>query len=95
MFNHIGEVDSEIYDNMRFSPEDEETGEYREVYQWFITDCSEFDVCFLEEHFGLLFTYSPLLDCYILAVDHCGTAWDYVFCRTDLEQAARELGEEK
>ena len=95
MCNHIGEVDPEIYDNMRFSLEDEETGEYREVYQWFITDCSEFDVCFLEEHFGLLFTYSPLLDCYILAVDHYGTAWDYVFCETDLEQAARELGEEE
>ena len=95
MCNHIGEVDPEIYDNMRFSLEDEETGEYREIFQWFITDCSEFDVCFLEEHFGLLFTFSPLLDCYILAVDHYGTAWDYVCCDTDLEQAARELGEEK
>lgn len=88
MCNHVGDIDPEIYDNMRFSLEDE-------VFQWFITDCSEFDVCFLEEHFGLLFTYSPLLDCYILAVDHYGTAWDYVFCETDLEQAARELGEEK
>lgn len=95
MCNHIGEIDPEIYDNVRFSLEDEEAGVYREVFQWFITDCSEFDVNFLEKHFGLLFTYSPLLDCYILAVDHYGTAWDYVYCDTDLEQAARELGEEK
>jgi hypothetical protein len=95
MCNHIGEIDPEIYDNIRFSLEDEETGEYRDIYQWFITDCSEFDVAFLEKHFNLLFTYSPLLDCYILAVDHCGTSWDYVYCDTDLEQAARELGAEK
>lgn len=95
MCNHICEVDPEMWDNMRFSLEDEETGEYRDIFQWFITDCSESEVIFLEEHFGLLFAYSPLLDCYILAVDHYGTSWDYVYNETDIEQAARELGEEK
>jgi hypothetical protein len=27
---------------------------------------------------GLLFTYSDLLDCDVLCVDHWGTSWDYV-----------------
>ena len=95
MCNHIGEIDASIYDNMRFSHEDEETGEYRDIYQWYITDCSDSDVEYLEQTFGLLFTYSELLGCYILCVDHFGTAWDYVSCETTNEYAARELGESK
>ena len=68
---------------------------YREIFQWFLTDCSESDVEFLEEHFGILFTFSPVLDLYVLCVDHYGTSWDYVHCYTDLENAAREEGQDK
>lgn len=78
--NNISEVDESIYDNMRFSDYDEENDSYIEIYQWFITDCNESDVEYLEKHFGLLFTYSDKLDCYILCVDHFGTSWDYVAC---------------
>jgi hypothetical protein len=95
MCNNIPEIDSSIFDNMRFSDYDEETDEYTEIYQWFITDCSEWDVKYLEETFGLLFTYSDLLGCYILCVDHYGTSWDYVYCATSNEYAARELGQRK
>ena len=69
-----------VYDNMRFQDYDEETDSYTEIYQWFISDCSEDDVEYLERNFGLLFTYSDLLDKYILCVDHFGTSWDYVHC---------------
>lgn len=90
--NNIPAIDETIYDNMRFSLEDED-GDYIEIYQWFISDCSESDVRYLEDAFGLLFTYSDLLDCYILCVPHYGTSWDYVYCETSNKYAARELGE--
>ena len=78
--NNIVDIDQSVYDNMRFSDYDEETDSYTEIYQWFITDCNEDDVEYLEKHFGLLFTYSDKLDCFILCVDHFGTSWDYVPC---------------
>lgn len=93
--NDIYKVDESVLENMRFSTYDEETGEYTEIYQWFLTDCSESDVKYLEETFGLLFTYSERLDLYVLCVDHYGTSWDYVYCETTNEYAARELGQNK
>lgn len=90
--NNISEIDPSSYDNMRFPLEDEE-GNSIDIYQWFVSDCSESDVEFLEKHFDLLFTYSDLLDTYILCVDHYGTSWSHVPCCTDLEFAACKLGE--
>lgn len=66
-----------------------------EIYQWFITDCSKWDVEYLTQHFGLIFTCSDLLDCYILCVTHCGTGWDYVDWQTTNPNAERKLGEKK
>lgn len=94
MCNNIAEIDPTIWDNMRFGLEDED-GNYIEIYQWFISDASEGDVRYLESAFGLKFTYSELLDCFILCVDHYGTSWDYVYCETSNENAKRELGESK
>ena len=93
--NNICEIDESVIENCRFDFYDEETEEYTEIFQWFLTDCNQFDVEFLEEHFGLLFSYSDKLDMYILCVNHYGTSWDYVYCDTDLECAKRELGEGK
>lgn len=89
MCNNIPEVDNTIYDNLRF-----ELDGTIVIYQWYITDASKSDVEYLEEHFGLLFTYSELLDCFILCVDHYGTSWNYVYCDTTNEYAKRELGED-
>lgn len=63
--NNITEIDPSIYDNMRFELFDEEDGTQKDIYQWFITDCTDDDVEYLEKTFGLLFTYSDLLDKYI------------------------------
>jgi hypothetical protein len=93
MCNNIPEIDPTIWDNMRFGLEDED-GNCIEIYQWLISDASEDDVRYLESTFGLKFTYSELLDCFILCVDHYGTSWDYVYCETSNEYAKRELGEE-
>jgi hypothetical protein len=92
--NDIVEKDPSVIDNALFAWDDEETGEV-DIYQWFLTDCSHDDVMYLKETFGLLFTYSDLLDLYILCVAHYGTAWDYVYCETTNEYAARKLGESK
>ena len=83
--------DPSLYDNMRF-PLIDEDNDVCEIYQWFLTDCSESDVEYLEQHFGLKFTFSDELDLYVLCVDHYGTSWDYVYWTTDLEQAQCELG---
>ena len=76
--NNIPQIDESIWDNMEFNYYNEETDSYEDIYQWYITDCSEWDVKYLQKHFELKFTYSDKLDCYILCVDHYGTSWDYV-----------------
>ena len=93
--NNIAEIDPSVYDNMRFDLFNEEDDTEKEIYQWFITDCADEDVEYLEQTFGLLFTYSDLLGKYILCVDHFGTSWDYVYWTTTNELAKRELGEKK
>lgn len=77
--NNIAEIDNSVYDNARFEWVDED-GKETSVFQWYITNCSKRDVDFLSKSFGLLFTYSSLLGCHILCVDHCGTAWGNVSC---------------
>ena len=93
MCDNIVNVDPSIVENSRFETYDDETGEYTEIYQYYLTNYDAGDVEFLKAHFGLLFTYSEMLELYILCVDHYGTSWDYVTVQTDLEAAARELGE--
>lgn len=98
MCNEIPEIDPSVWDNMRFSLYEEDEDGYEEsleIYQWYLTDCSDFDVKFLEEHFGLKFTYSDLLGLYVLCVTHYGTSWDYVYWEADFPQAERALGEKK
>lgn len=85
--NDIVNIDNSVLENCRFEYYNEETDEYKEIYQYFLTSYTLDDVRFLEQHFNLLFSYSETLDLYILCVDHCGTSWDYVHCYTDLESA--------
>ena len=83
---HIWNPDEENDDDDIYEPE---------IFQWLITDCSESDVKYLRETFGLQFTYSNLLDRYILCVTHWGTGWDYVGWTTTNPNAERKLGERK
>lgn len=84
--------ESDFWENCRFNLFDEEDNQV-DIYQTYLTNYSLDDVEFLEEHFGLLFSYSDKLDLFVLCVDHYGTCWDYVHCYTDLEAAVKELGE--
>ena len=79
-----------------YEGEEELNENSRDIFQYYLTDCSESDVEFLEESFPyLLFTYSDLLGLYVLCVDHYGTNWYYVGTDTTLENAQREEGEKK
>ena len=82
--NEICNIDELFWDNCRFELEKSD-----EIFQFFLTNCTEGDVEFLEKHFGLLFAYSQLLDLYVLCVDHYGTNWDCVTCYTDIEMAKK------
>lgn len=73
--NNIVDIDDDL--DIRFNQYDEDHNPIT-IFQFFITDCSEDDVDFLEDSFDLKFAYSPLLDVYVLCVDHWGTSWDYV-----------------
>lgn len=84
MCNMIPELD----DRFEFPELDEDD----EIYQYFLTSCSDGDRKFLEEHFGLTFGYSPMLDLHVLCVTHWGTGWDYDSWTTDLLAAECELG---
>ena len=66
-----------------------------DFYQYYLTSYSRDECRFLSDHFGLIFSYCEKLDLWVLCVDHYGTSWDYVSCLTDIEAAARELGERK
>lgn len=74
--NKIVEIDSTLFDNIRQSYDED-----MEIFQWFITDATDDDVEWLEEHFGLLFTYSEMLDRWILCVTHFSTAWELCYDR--------------
>ena len=71
---------------------DEETGEYPEVMEYYLTDLSKSRCEWLSEHFGLMFEHCTALDLWVLLVPHCGTGWDHVRVSTDLEECAAPLG---
>lgn len=89
--NNIVDIDDSIWDNMPDGMNDGEN--FPEIFQWYITDCSDWDKDYLESTFGLLFTYSDRLDCWILMVDHFGTSWDYVPCEVLSEDWWKSNGE--
>ena len=90
--NEIANLDEELIYNTIGYECDEETEEYPEVYQYYLTNCSDDFAEFLNEHFGLMFAYSEKLGLWVLLVDHFGTSWDYVTVDTDLHTAAAPLG---
>ena len=90
--NEIAYLDEDLMLNTIGYECNEDTDEYPEIYQYYLTNSSD-DLCeFLNEHFGLMFAYSQMLGLWVLLVDHCGTAWNFVEVDTDLPEAAAPLG---
>lgn len=69
--NNICSIDERIYDYMDWDIDE------HEIYQFFICNLSEWEIERARKC-GLLLTYSELLDCDVLCVDHFGTSWGYV-----------------
>lgn len=74
--NNIEEIDNSIFDNM------EEIEDDLEIYQYYLCNLSKYEVEQLKEY-GIILSYSDMLDLDILCVEHYGTSWDYVM--TDVE----------
>ena len=77
--NNMMQLDAETwFDNLFGDWFDEDSEEMPEIYQTYITDCSEDDVRYLCDWFGLLFYYSETLEAFVLCVPHFGTHWSGV-----------------
>ena len=61
-----------------------------EVYQWYLCNVGNLDKEAAKEA-GLIFSYSDLLDCDVLCVDHWGTSWDYVLTNVKLFDTWEEM----
>ena len=80
LVNNIGEIDPNFYDENADLFVENEFGDYPDYYQFFITNWSSSDVDYLRRTFDLKIGYTPLLDCFVLFVDHYGTTWKGVPC---------------
>ena len=83
--NNITEVDDEIWDNVDESNLIDEDGDEindLDIYQYYICNVSEWAKEQLKGT-GVILSYSKVLDCDVLMVQHWGTSWDYVM--TDIE----------
>lgn len=54
-----------------------------EIYQYYICNLSDHDKKQCEKA-GLILSYSDMLDCDVLCVNHWGTSWDYVLTNVKL-----------
>ena len=94
--NNIEQVDEELLYGETIGLEcDEETEEYPEIYQYYLTSWRKDEVEWLNKHFGLMFAYSEVLGLWVLLVDHCGAAWSCIEVETDIPQAQAPLGTAK
>jgi hypothetical protein len=63
-----------------------------EIYQYYLCDVSSDYKEELKEY-GLIFSYSDMLELDVLCVDHYGTGWDYVLTDCPLFDTWEELEE--
>lgn len=74
--NKIMEIDGDsVYCNMDYLRIVH--GDNPEIYQYYLCNISE-SVKNELIYYGLIISYSDLLECDVLCIDHYGTSWDYV-----------------
>lgn len=64
--------------------------DYPEIYQFYLCNLSEWQQKEAKKA-GLILSYSNMLDCDVLCVDHWGTSWDYVLTNVKLFDDYEEL----
>ena len=85
--NNLPNVDYDIYyniiNNNYYDDEiDIDMENYDNYFQFYLCNINEYEKDFLKET-DIIISYSEVLDCDVLMVDHYGTSWDYVM--TDIE----------
>ena len=70
--NEIAKLDDSIFYNVN-----ENYCEETEIYQYYLCNLLESEKEQLT-NCGIILSYSDMLDCDVLMVDHFGTSWDYV-----------------
>ena len=82
--NNIANIDDSIFYNM------ENANENVEIYQYYLCNVGQWEreQCLKA---GLILSYSDMLDCDVLCVDHFGTSWDYVLTDVKLFGNYEEL----
>lgn len=88
--NNICEVDTTVFDNMEFDIYNEEEDTTTNIFQFYLCDVNASDKEELKEY-GLLFSYSDMLNLDVLCVDHYGTSWDLVLTDCPLFDTWEEL----
>lgn len=83
--NNIIKIDDSIFYNMS-----EELDNYDDICQYYLCEVSEGDKKELESY-GLIFSYSDMLELDVLCVTHWGTSWDYVLTDCPLFETWEEL----
>jgi hypothetical protein len=83
LLNNIQEIDKDFdpYVDVEFPDEEDEDEDFGmpEFFQYYITDLSDDSVDWMRSTFpDLIFSFSELLNSWILCVQHYGTSWDYV-----------------
>lgn len=96
--NNIPQIDDTIYENVVVGNLfDEETEEYVDIYQFYLCNVNEFDINCLKEltkdNNDIILSYSDVLECNVLMVDHFGTSWGYVLTSVPLVDTYEELEE--
>lgn len=64
--------------------------EYKEIYQYYLCNITDYEKELLLKS-GIILSYSNLLECDVLCVDHWGTSWDYVLTNVKLFDTYEEL----
>ena len=93
--NNIVDIDVDIWDNVEVGHlYDEETDEYTEIFQYYLCNVSQYEIEALREltknNNDIILTYSNVLECYVLMVDHWGTSWNYVLTSVPLVDTYEE-----
>ena len=89
--NNLPNIDNSIWDNIQVG----EISEDSEIFQYYLCNINQWDLESLKEltqdNNDVIISYSDLLECDVLMVDHWGTSWDYVPTSIDLTDNIEEV----
>lgn len=91
--NNIANIDYDIFSNIindNYYDKDDEEYEDNEFYQYYLCNLDEWQKNRLKET-DVIISYSDVLDCDVLMVDHYGTSWDYVMTNIEWTENIDEL----